>query len=229
MPTDKIIPALDLDSGEQALALVRQLKSQLSLFKVGKQLFTREGPALIKALRQEGVEVFLDLKFHDIPQTVAKAAAAAASLDVRFLTLHTSGGSEMMRAALQAVQGSPLQLLGVTVLTSMDDDGLREVGVDHTAQGQVLNLARLAEKSGLSGLVCSPLEADLIRRQVSTSLTLVTPGIRSAADAAGDQKRTLSGPEAFQAGANYLVVGRPIVQASDPAAAARALIAECGL
>jgi orotidine-5'-phosphate decarboxylase len=229
MPTDKIIPALDLDSGEQALALVRQLKSQLSLFKVGKQLFTREGPALIKALRQEGVEVFLDLKFHDIPQTVAKATAAAASLDVRFLTLHTSGGSEMMRAALQAVQGSPLQLLGVTVLTSMDDDGLREVGVDHTAQGQVLNLARLAEKSGLSGLVCSPLEADLIRRQVSTSLTLVTPGIRSAADAAGDQKRTLSGPEAFQAGANYLVVGRPIVQASDPAAAARALIAECGL
>jgi orotidine-5'-phosphate decarboxylase len=229
MPTDKIIPALDLDSGEQALALVRQLKSQLSLFKVGKQLFTREGPALIKALRQEGVEVFLDLKFHDIPQTVAKAAAAAASLDVRFLTLHTSGGSEMMRAALQAVQGSPLQLLGVTVLTSMDDDGLREVGVDHTAQGQVLNLARLAEKSGLSGLVCSPLEADLIRRQVSTSLTLVTPGIRSAADAAGDQKRTLSGPEAFQAGANYLVVGRPIVQAPDPAAAARALIAECGL
>jgi orotidine-5'-phosphate decarboxylase len=229
MATDKLIVALDMDSGEQALALVRQLKDCLSLFKVGSQLFTREGPAFIRELRREGVDIFLDLKFHDIPQTVVKAVNAAKSLEVRYLTIHTGGGSEMMIAAQEAVKDSRTEILGVTVLTSLDDEALQEIGFDHTAQGQVVHLARLAVTSGLPGLVCSPLEIELIRHQIKLPVKLVTPGIRSAKDQTGDQKRTLSAAEALKRGADHLVIGRPITAAPDPVAAARALLAECGL
>ena len=227
--TDKLIIALDMDRGEDALNLVRKLKGELSLFKVGSQLFTREGPALIKALRAEGVDVFLDLKWHDIPQTVANAVHAAAALDVRFITIHASGGLEMLQAAKAATKGSRTQILAVTVVTSLDDGALRQIGFDRTAPEQVLRLARLAVLAEIRGLVCSPHEISLIREQIQEPVTLVIPGVRSAKDGLQDQKRTLSAAEAIQRGANHLVIGRPITKAPDPVAAARELMAECGL
>lgn len=226
MSTAQIIVALDFETPAPALALVRQIKEHLTFFKVGSQLFTHAGPDFVRELRGLGVEVFLDLKFHDIPETVRKAVAEAIKLDVRLLTLHTSGGSAMMRAAVEAAAGSSTTLLGVTVLTSMDDDSLRELNVNHTVPGQVLHLARLAQQSGLRGLVCSPHEIELIRRELGSEMMLVTPGIRSATEAKQDQKRTLSAGEAVRLGANYLVIGRPITQAADPATAAQHLLAE---
>jgi orotidine-5'-phosphate decarboxylase len=225
MATDRLIVALDVDTREQALTLVRQLKTEISFFKVGSQLFTREGPSLIAALREEGVDVFLDLKFHDIPQTVAKSVAAARDLSVRFLTLHVSGGREMIQAALEAAAHTSTIVLGVTILTSLDDEAVREIGFDHSASGQVLHLARLGVAAGLGGLVCSPLEIEQIRRQIKSPLTLVTPGIRTGDEAKGDQARTLSAAEAIQKGASHLVIGRPITQAPDPVAAAQAILA----
>jgi orotidine-5'-phosphate decarboxylase len=225
MPTDKIIVALDVDTRDQALDLVRQLKSTLSVFKVGSQLFTREGPDFIRDLRREGVDIFLDLKFHDIPQTVAKSVAAACDLEVRFLTIHTSGGTDMMQAALTATANRATTILGVTVLTSLDDDDVREIGFDHTASGQALHLARLAIQAGLKGLVCSPLEIELILRTIKSPVTLVTPGIRTSTEEKGDQSRTLSAAEALSRGASHLVIGRPITQAVDPVAAAQAILA----
>src|SRR5262249_32706704 len=173
MATDKLIVALDVNTAAEALALVRKLKASLSCFKVGSQLFTREGPALVRALRErEHVDVFLDLKFHDIPQTVAKAVGSAAALGVRFLTLHTSGGAAMMRAAADAAQGTSVQLLGVTVLTSFDESGLRAVGFERPLADQALRLARLAVENSVPGLVCSPLEIALLRGELGTSVTL---------------------------------------------------------
>lgn len=228
MASDKLIVALDVESGDRAVELARALKAELSLFKIGSVLFTKEGPDLVRRLRDEGVDVFLDLKFHDIPQTVAKAVKAAADLGVCMLTLHTSGGYAMLEAAHKAAGENGPQLLGVTVLTSLDDDALRDIGIDHTVPGQVLNLARLASDAGLTGLVCSPLEVELIRDELpDRQFKLVTPGIRGKADAAGDQKRTLSAGEALRLGSSHLVVGRPIYEAADPVAAARALLAEC--
>ncbi len=228
MPSDRLIVALDYDDPQKALTLVDQLAPYLSFYKVGKQLFTLCGPDFVRELRRKGVDVFLDLKFHDIPQTVSKAVKSAVSLDVRFLTIHASGGSEMMRAAAEAVKGTKTQVLAVTVLTSFDEESLKQIGVDHTVPGQVLNLARLAATSGIQGLVCSPFEVELIRGQIKTPMTLVTPGIRGPNDPLGDQKRTLSAKEAIQAGANYLVVGRPVTQAADPVASAKALIESIG-
>ena len=227
--TDKLILALDVDTAADALTLVRRLKAHLGLFKVGLQLFTREGPGFVRALRGEGVDVFLDLKLHDIPQTVSHAVRAAAALDVRFLTIHAGGGLEMMQAAQKATQGTRTEILAVTVLTSLDDGALRQIGYDRTAADQVLRFARLAALAGVPGLVCSPLEIALIREGLSEPIKLVTPGVRSGGDAKGDQKRTLSAPEAFKRGANHLVIGRPITQAPDPAVAAQAILAECGL
>ena len=227
--TDKLILALDVDRTEDALALVRLLKPYLGLFKVGNQLFTREGPAFVRALRAEGVDIFLDQKWHDIPQTVAHAVRSAIELDVRYVTVHASGGLEMLQAAQEAVKGSRTQILAVTVLTSLDDGALQEIGFNRTAAEQVVHLARLATRAGVSGLVCSPHEIELIRRQVPEPVTLVTPGVRSASDGLQDQKRTLSATEALKRGANHLVIGRPITKAADPVAATRALIAECGL
>jgi orotidine-5'-phosphate decarboxylase len=227
--TDKLILALDVDRADEALAFVRMLKPHLSLFKVGNQLFTREGPAIVKALRAEGVDIFLDQKWHDIPQTVAHAAKSAVALDVRYVTVHASGGLEMLQAAQAAVQGSRTEILAVTVLTSLDDGALRQIGFERTAADQVVRLARLAVLAGVAGLVCSPLEIALIREQVQEPIKLITPGVRSASEGVQDQKRTLSAAEALKRGANHLVVGRPITKASDPVAATLALLAECGL
>ena len=227
--TDKLILALDVDRADEALSLVRLLKPYLRLFKVGNQLFTRKGPAVVKALRAEGVDIFLDQKWHDIPQTVAHAVASAVALDVRYVTVHASGGLEMLQAAQTAVKGSRTEILAVTVLTSLDDGGLRQIGFDRTVAEQVVRLARLAVLAGVHGLVCSPHEIELIRQQIQEPVKLVTPGVRSATDKVQDQKRTLSAPEALKRGANHLVIGRPITKAADPVAATLALIAECGL
>jgi orotidine-5'-phosphate decarboxylase len=227
--TDKLILALDVDRAADALNLVRLLKPQLSLFKVGSQLFTREGPPFIKALRAEGVDIFLDLKWHDIPQTVAHAVASAVALDVRYVTIHAGGGLAMMQAAQAAVKGSRTEILAVTVLTSLDDGALRQIGFERTTAEQVVRLARLAVLAEVRGLVCSPHEIALIREQIQEPVKLVTPGVRSGKDGLQDQKRTLSAPEALKLGANHLVIGRPITKAADPVAATRELMAECGL
>jgi orotidine-5'-phosphate decarboxylase len=227
--TDKLILALDLDRAEDALALVRLLRPHLSLFKVGNQLFSREGPAIVKALQKEGVDIFLDQKWHDIPQTVAHAVSAAVALDVRYVTVHASGGLEMLQAAQAAVKDSRTEILAVTVLTSLDDGALRQIGFDRTAAEQVVRLAQLAVLAGVRGLVCSPHEIALIRESIQERVTLVTPGVRSGSEGLQDQKRTLSAAEALKRGANHLVIGRPITKAADPVAAARAIMAECGL
>jgi orotidine-5'-phosphate decarboxylase len=227
--TDKLILALDVDRGADALALVKLLKPYLSLFKVGSQLFTREGPGLIKTLRDEGVDIFLDLKWHDIPQTVAHAITAAGALDVRYVTVHAGGGLEMLQAAQAATKGSRTEILAVTVLTSLEDGALRQTGYDRTAAEQVLRFARLAALAGVPGIVCSPHEIELIREGLPEPIKLVTPGVRSAKDGLQDQKRTLTAPEALRRGASHLVIGRPITKAADPVAATRAIMEECGL
>jgi orotidine-5'-phosphate decarboxylase len=227
--TDKLILALDVPTGEEALALVRLLKPHLSLFKVGKQLFTQEGPAIVRAIRAEGADVFLDLKWHDIPQTVAHAIQSANKLDVRYVTVHASGGLEMLKQAQEAVKGTHTEILAVTVLTSLDDQALKQIGFERNAADQVVHLAQLAAQAGTAGLVCSPLEIELIRQHVKAPIKLVTPGVRSASEGTQDQKRTLSAAEALKRGANHLVIGRPITKASDPVAATKALMAECGL
>jgi orotidine-5'-phosphate decarboxylase len=201
-------------------------------FKIGSELFTSAGPDIVRRIRKTGAAVFLDLKFHDIPNTVARAVAAATRLDVQMLTIHTSGGPEMMRAAEAAAQetakalGRPAPLvLGVTVLTSMDGNELSAVGLPPNPGKQVERLAALAAGSGLRGLVCSPLELAALRQSLPSSMQLVTPGIRGPGDDAGDQKRTLSAAEALAAGANWLVIGRPVCAAENPRAAAERMLA----
>jgi orotidine-5'-phosphate decarboxylase len=226
-----IIAALDVPSAEQALKLAEQIAPAVGAFKIGKELFVSAGPDIVKRVRATGASVFLDLKFHDIPNTVAKAVAAATRLDVQMLTIHTSGGSEMMRAAEKsahdtaAALGRPAPLvLGVTVLTSSDSNTLAEVGCQPNVGHQVERLAQLAVNSGLRGLVCSPLEISVLRQILPAEIQLVTPGIRTGAEKADDQKRTLSPREAIQAGASWLVVGRPIYAAENPRAAAEKIL-----
>ncbi len=226
-----IIVALDVPSAEQALSLAREVAPFVGAFKVGKELFVSAGPEFVRQLRATGASVFLDLKFHDIPNTVAKAVAAATRLDVQMLTIHAGGGSEMMRAAEKSAQdtarnlGRPAPLvLGVTVLTSMDSSALEELGGETDVAAHVERLARLAATSGLRGLVCSPLELTALRGFLPTTMQLVTPGIRTGNEKADDQKRTLSPREAIAAGASWLVVGRPIYAAPNPAEAARAIL-----
>lgn len=225
-----IIVALDVPTPERAVELARSVAPHVGAFKIGKELFVSAGPEIVRQLRATGAQVFLDLKFHDIPNTVAKAVAAATRLDVQLLTIHTSGGSEMMAAAERAAQETaaalgrtPPLVLGVTVLTSMDASALAELGVQSDVPSQVQRLALLAQRSGLRGLVCSPLELSMLRRVLPSEMTLVTPGIRTGADKADDQKRTLSARDAMAAGASWLVIGRPIYAAADPAGAARAI------
>jgi orotidine-5'-phosphate decarboxylase len=225
-----LIVALDVPTPERALALAEQLAGSVGTFKIGKELFTAAGPDIVRRLRAAGAAVFLDLKFHDIPNTVAAAVRAAVGLDVQMLTIHASGGAAMMRAAETAAQEEagrrgvpPPLVLGVTVLTSLDDAALAEIGIGATAAEQVVRLARLAATAGLRGLVCSPLELAVLRNTLPATLQLVTPGIRPAGADAGDQKRTLTPAEAVAAGANWLVIGRPIIAAPDPVAAARAI------
>jgi orotidine-5'-phosphate decarboxylase len=225
-----IIVALDLSDPDQALALARAVGPHVGAVKVGKELFVTAGPDLIRELRSGGVGVFLDLKFHDIPNTVAKAVAAATRLDVQMLTLHAGGGREMMQAAARSAaetaaslgRPSPL-ILGVTVLTSFNETGLAETGVPGGIETQVIRLARLAADSGLGGIVCSPLELAALRTLLPPSFQRVTPGIRTGQEKPDDQKRTLSPGEAIAAGASWLVVGRPIYAASDPVQAAQTI------
>ncbi|MBK9138475.1 MAG: orotidine-5'-phosphate decarboxylase [Verrucomicrobia bacterium] len=225
-----IIAALDVPTPERALELAGQLAGAVGAFKVGKELFTAAGPDIVRRLRATGAAVFLDLKFHDIPNTVAAAVRAAVRLDVQMLTIHASGGRPMMQAAEEAARdeaarqgAAPPLVLGVTVLTSLDDAALAEVGIAATSAQQVARLARLAAEAGLRGMVCSPLEIGLLRNVLPPTVQLVTPGIRPAGADRGDQKRTLTPAEAIAAGANWLVIGRPIIAAPDPAAAARAI------
>ena len=220
-----IIVALDVPSTDEALALVHDLASVVGAFKVGKELFVSTGPDIVRAIREEGGEVFLDLKFHDIPHTVGRAVAAAAQLKVSMLTVHTAGGSEMLRAAQEA-SGEETLVLGVTVLTSMDGADLNAVGVSDEPSAQVERLGRLAVQSGLGGLVCSPREIGLLRGVLPREVRLVTPGIRPAGSDAGGQKRTLTPPEAIAAGADWLVIGRPITAAENPSEAAEAILAD---
>jgi len=226
-----ILAALDVSSTEAALDLARKLAPAVGGFKIGKELFTTAGPDIVRQIRGTGAAVFLDLKFHDIPNTVAKAVAAATRLDVQMLTIHTSGGTEMMRAAEESAQNTAQQsgrnaplVLGVTVLTSLDSNALAEVGCEPNVGRQVERLASLAVKAGLRGLVCSPLEITALRQMLPSSIQLVTPGIRTGAEQADDQKRTLSPREAIEAGASWLVIGRPICAAPDPRSAAEAIL-----
>ena len=226
-----IIVALDVPTATRALELATQLAPVVGAFKIGKELFVSAGPEIVRAIRATGGSVFLDLKFHDIPNTVAKAVAAATRLDVQMLTIHTSGGLAMMQAAEKAAQETALHsgrnaplVLGVTVLTSMESNDLAEIGLNPNVGHQVERLASLAAKAGLRGLVCSPLEIVALRQTLPSTMQLITPGIRASDDAAGDQKRTLSAREAIEAGANWLVIGRPICAAPNPRAAAEKIL-----
>jgi orotidine-5'-phosphate decarboxylase len=222
-----IIAALDVSTVEMALKLAEEIRPAVGAFKIGSELFTTGGPEIVRRIRGSGASVFLDLKFHDIPNTVAKAVAAATRLDVQMLTIHASGGSEMMRAAQESAEQTAQQcgwkpplVLGVTVLTSMDSRTLAEIGSVANVGAQVERLAGLAVKAGLGGLVCSPLEITALRQILPREVQLVTPGIRTGAEKADDQKRTLTPKEALAAGANWLVIGRPIYAAKNPRAAA---------
>jgi orotidine-5'-phosphate decarboxylase len=226
-----IIAALDVPTAEEALKLAKEIAPVVGAFKIGSQLFTSAGPDIVKKIRALGASVFLDLKFHDIPNTVAKAVAAAVRLDVQMLTIHTSGGFEMMQTAEKSAQETARKLnlpaplvLGVTVLTSFNSDTLAEVGCAANVGGQVERLAALAVKSGLRGLVCSPLEIADLREFLPSHFQLVTPGIRTGAEKADDQKRTLTPREAMQAGASWLVIGRPIYAAENPRAEAEKIL-----
>lgn len=216
-----LIVALDYAEAEPALAMAAQLDPALTRVKVGKQLFTREGPGLVGALHELGFEVFLDLKFHDIPNTVAGAVAAAADLGVWMVNVHASGGSRMMRAAMEALENKPHRplLIAVTVLTSMDQTDLLELGIRETPAERVQALAELTELAGLDGVVCSAQEAAMLSTQCATEFLRVTPGIRLAGDDAGDQRRVVTPVQAMENGATHLVMGRSITHAVDPSAA----------
>jgi len=232
---DQLIVALDVDTGDRALQLVSKLDGLVGAFKIGSRLFTREGPDLVRRIVESGSRVFLDLKFHDIPNTVAQAVEAATLTGAWMINVHASGGIPMMEAAVKAAldtsrmarRPKPL-VIGVTVLTSMDERTLHELGVSRPLMEQVVDLARMAQEAGLDGVVASPLEVAEIRDTCGTDFAVVTPGIRgaSAGTEKDDQSRTMGPGEAIRAGSTYLVVGRPIIAAPDPRAAAEAIGAE---
>ena len=226
-----VVIALDFKDKASTLNLVNQLQPDLCRLKVGKELFVRCGPDLVKELIDKGFDIFLDLKFHDIPNTVAAACQAAADLGVWMVNVHASGGRKMMQAAREAIAGSSHQplLIGVTVLTSLSREDIAEIGLDIEPQQQVLRLAKLAKDSGLDGVVCSPLEAALLKQQVAEDFCLVTPGVRPAGSDTGDQQRIMTPAKALQAGSDYLVIGRPITASSDPLKSLQEIIAECGV
>ncbi|NTV94460.1 MAG: orotidine-5'-phosphate decarboxylase [Thiobacillus sp.] len=228
MTDPRVIVALDYPDAGQALALVARLDPEHCKLKVGKELFVRAGPALVEQLAAKGFQVFLDLKFHDIPNTVAQACRAAADLGVWMVNVHASGGLKMMQAAREAVAQSvnPPKLIAVTVLTSMSGEDLSQIGLTVEPAVQVERLARLTREAGLDGVVCSAQEATLLRAAIGADFLLVTPGIRPAGSAVGDQSRILTPAKAIAAGADYLVVGRPITQADDPVAALQAINSE---
>lgn len=224
----KIIVALDYSKESDALALIEQLNPTQCRLKVGKELFTSAGPNFVKRLVDLGYEVFLDLKFHDIPNTVAKACAMAVDLGVWMINVHALGARKMLEAARAAVDSrqSSTLLIGVTILTSMDEEDLSEVGLKGRPEVNVLRLARLAQSAGLDGVVCSPLELKVLRAELGAGFLLVTPGVRPAGSVVGDQKRIMTPSEAMLNGANYLVVGRPITLADKPLSVLLALSEE---
>jgi orotidine-5'-phosphate decarboxylase len=213
-----LIIALDFPEPEQALAFTQGIKDYCHHVKIGKTLFTRSGPSLIESLQKQGFKVFLDLKYHDIPNTVASACRVAADLGVWMLNVHASGGKEMLFAAREALdkyQSRPL-LIAVTLLTSLNDQDLQTLGIQSSLQETVLRLARLAKTCGLDGVVCSPHEIISLRETLGTEFTLVTPGIRPVGTIQNDQKRIMTPAEALKCGANYLVIGRPIIASPKP-------------
>ena len=216
----RVIVALDFDNQHSALQLAEQLDPSQCRLKVGKELFTVAGPQLVKALVERDFDVFLDLKFHDIPNTAAKAVSAAADLGVWMTNVHACGGSRMMEAAQQSLQqkGSEMLLIAVTVLTSMDQSDLQQVGIERAPAEQVLHLAQLAKNAGLQGVVCSAQEASSLKADLGADFKLVTPGIRLPDSAADDQRRIVSPVDAITSGSDYLVIGRPITQSADPLA-----------
>jgi orotidine-5'-phosphate decarboxylase len=228
----RLIFALDVATVPEALELVKLLRDEVGMFKVGKQLFLHAGPEFVREITQQGADVFLDLKFHDIPRTVAKAGAEATRLAVRMFDLHASGSVAMMRQTIIEVNKvcrtehliRP-KLLAVTVLTSLDHDDLRRVGVRSGVESQVVRLAKLAREAGMDGVVASPHEVARIRKECGRKFLIVTPGIRPPRGAVDDQKRLMTPEAAIRAGANYLVVGSPIRNAADPVAAARSIVA----
>ncbi len=233
---DKLIVALDMKTLDEAALMVKKLGTAVRVFKVGMGLFTAYGPDAVKMVHDKGAKVFLDLKFHDIPNTVAHAVRSAAKLGVFMMNIHAMGGSEMMSAASSAAAeaaaaaspGNRPILLGVTVLTSMDQASIGEIGVDRKIDEEVIALARLAKDAGLDGVVASPNETPLIRQNLGKDFVIVTPGIRPAGAEKGDQKRTMTPDGAIRAGADYIVVGRPVVEAKDPVYAAKNIIKEMG-
>jgi orotidine-5'-phosphate decarboxylase len=221
----KIIVALDVATKKEALNLVTELAPSIGFFKIGLQLYTAEGPELVRAIPVLGPKVFLDLKLHDIPNTVARAVEAAGNLGVRMLTVHLSGGGEMIRAAVEA-RRDDMSILGVTVLTSSTDETLREIGISDTTNDHVLRLARVGVSAGIDGLVASPHEARALRTEFGDKIKIVTPGVRPGWSEPGDQKRFMTPREAIDAGADYLVIGRPIIAHPNPREAVAKILGE---
>ncbi len=228
LPKDRLIVALDVPTAAQAREMARQLGGICRWVKVGLELYLAAGSAIVEELASQGLSVFLDLKFHDIPNTVAGAVRSAASMGASLLTIHAAGGPAMLAAAAEAAASSANspRLLAVTVLTSMDAAQLAAIGVDASPADQVLRLARMARNSGIDGLVCSAEEIRVLRQELGPAMQLVIPGIRPAGSEVGDQKRISTPADAIRAGANALVVGRPITKASNPAQAAEAILKE---
>src|ERR1700686_3926713 len=224
---DRVIVALDFPTQAKALALVSVLSDSVSIYKIGLQLYTVAGPEIVRAVAATGAKIFLDLKLHDIPNTVAKAVGAAGELNVQMLSVHLSGGRAMLQAAA-AAKSPGLLLLGVTVLTSSTQETLTETGVNSPLETQAIRLGQLRKHCGIEGLITSPREGRALRENLGSEITLVTPGVRPAWAAADDQKRFTTPAEALKNGADYLVIGRPITAAAEPRAAMERLLDEIG-
>ncbi len=224
---DKIIVALDVATKKEALALVEQLREQISFFKIGLQLYTAEGPGIVRVVLATGAKVFLDLKLHDIPNTVERAVGSAGQLGVHMLTIHLCGGEEMIRAAV-AARKTNLSILGVTALTSADQQTLRQVGISDEIHDHVLRLAKLGVEARIDGLVASAHEVKMLRAEFGTKTKLIVPGIRPSWSEAGDQERVMTPREALGSGADFLVIGRPIIAHSSPREAVGKILDEIG-